>query len=742
MAAPRPTFHESWYRVAEIHPRLRAHVQISRQSFRGQLWYVLQDHTNNAFFRFSEPAYRLIAMLDGKVTVDQAWKLCNESLGDSALTQGETIQLLGQLYTSNLLQADVSPDANLLFARYNKRRQREVQSYLMSILFARIPIWDPDAFLDRWLLLFGWIFSWKGILVWLSLIGWALYEITSLPAFMDKLSSGPASVFNPDNMLLLYFCFAAIKACHEMGHAISCKKFGLEQGTGGEVHVIGIMLFFFSPVPYVDASSSWSLPSKWKRIAVAVAGMWVELAISSVAAIVWAHTNEGTLHQVCYNVMFIASVSTVLFNANPFLRYDGYYILSDLLEIPNLMQRSRDAVFYLVTKYIWGVQNKINPCYSFSEQLILPLYAIGAFVMRCMVSIGIVTYLASTLSGPLLILAAGLTLMAVIMWIMVPTVRFIRYLLTSQELGRTRNRALWTTGLAAAVTFVLVGLIPIPHHERAQGVVESEIMPEVAAATDGFIVAVPPELKADTDTLHVTKDKTWILKLENPELVARRNGLNSERQQAVVQRNLALATDPAKAKIYEEQIQGSDESLAILNEQIAQLTLASPADGLLVAPQIQSRVGSYLKRGEKIGYVIDPRHLIVRAVALNELAGQIDTEADRAVEIRVDGRPDILLNGRIFTHFPAGQDQLRWQQLSSAAGGQVATDAQDQHGQKAIEDFFEFIIQDIVPDNPAKHDASLLVGQRVTVRFTLKPKPIAAQAWTALLRVIQKRFQA
>lgn len=742
MAVPRPTFSESWYRVAQIHPRLRPHVQISRQSFRGQLWYVLQDHTNNAFFRFSEPAYRLIAMLDGKRTVDESWKACNETLGDSALTQGETIQLLGQLYTSNLLQADVSPDANLLFARYNKRRQREVQSYLMSILFARIPIWDPDAFLDRWLPLVGWIFSWKGVAVWLGLIAWALYDITSIPAFAEKLSAGPASVFNPDNVLMLYICFALIKACHEMGHAISCKKFGVEQGTGGEVHVIGIMLFFFSPVPYVDASSSWSLPSKWKRIIVAAAGMWVELAIASVAGMVWAHTNEGTLHQICYNVMFIASVSTVLFNANPFLRYDGYYILSDLLEMPNLMQRSRDAVFYMVTKYVWGVQNKINPCYSMTEQLVLPLYSIGAFIMRCVVSFGILGYLASTLSGPLLILAAALTIMAVIMWIFVPTIRFIRYLLTHQELSRTRNRALWTTGLAAATAFVLVGLIPLPHHERAQGVVESEIMPEIAPATDGFLVAVPPDLTADKDTVHVTKNDSWLLKLENRELVARRNALYSERQQAVVQRNLALANDPAKAQIYEEQIQGSDESLAILDEQIAALTLHSPANGLLVAPQIQTRIGSYLKRGEKIGYVIDPDHLIVRAVALNELAGQIDTESNGTVEVRVQGRPDVLFTGKIFARFPAGQDQLRWQSLASAAGGDIATDSQDQHGQKALENFFEFVIQDLTPEGKTVATPELLVGQRVIVRFELKRKPLAQQAWIMLLRVVQKRFQA
>ena len=162
MPVERPTFSESWYRVAEMRPRLRPTIQTHRQHFRGQMWHVVQDPSNNQFSRLSDPAYRFVALLDGRRTVGESWKICNEQLGDSAPTQGEVIQLLGQLYVSNLLLSEVPPDAESLFQRYRKRVQREVQGYLMNLLFIRIPLIDPDHFLNRWVGLFGKFFSPRG----------------------------------------------------------------------------------------------------------------------------------------------------------------------------------------------------------------------------------------------------------------------------------------------------------------------------------------------------------------------------------------------------------------------------------------------------------------------------------------------------------------------------------------------------------------------------------------------------
>ena len=292
---------------------------------------------------------------------------------------------------------------------------------------------------------------------------------------------------------MLYVAFALIKACHEMGHAISCKKFGKQSGTGGEVHIIGIMFLVFTPVPYVDASSSWALTNKWHRIIVGAAGMWVELAIASVAAMIWANSGEGTMtHNFAYNIMFVAGFSTLVFNANPLLRYDGYYMLSDLLEIPNMATRGRDYLYYLVKKYVWNVRFARDPAHTASERILLFIYAIASFIMRCFVTISIMFYLTGILEGALIILATAMALAGLLTWALVPVAKFLHYVTTDQELQRVRARAMLTSGAAMGALVAALGFVTVPDRARSQGVVEpkSGQLKELYAGGEGFVVLV------------------------------------------------------------------------------------------------------------------------------------------------------------------------------------------------------------------------------------------------------------
>ncbi|MGN6366696.1 MAG: hypothetical protein ACTHN5_00265 [Phycisphaerae bacterium] len=757
MAIERPTFHESWYRVAELHPRLRTTVQISRQHFRGQPWHVVQDHTNNAFFRLAEPAYRFVGLLDGKRSVADAWKLTNEQLGDDAPTQGEAIQLLGQLYTANLLQAEVTADTHSLFQRYKKRRQREVTSYLMNILFARLPLVDPDAFLERWLPLLGWIFSPIGFIVWIVLIALGINSIAHYPAAAHELVESSRGLLKPENLLYLYVAFAAIKACHEMGHAISCKKFGRQSGTGGEVHVIGIMLLVFTPVPYVDASSSWALQNKWHRAIVGAAGMWVELAIASIAAMIWASTGDtgpyAQVHAFCYNVMFVASFSTVIFNANPLLRYDGYYILADLLEIPNLAQRSKDYVYFLVKKYVWNVRFARNPAYSASEEAWLMVYAIASFLMRALVSFSILFYLATVLGGALIVLAALMALAGIITWVLVPIGQFVHYLITNPELARVRSRAIGTTVAFAALVVWFVGYLRIPDHAHAQGVAEPLRMQELFAGGEGFVTAVP-SLDNPTTFPAIAKN-TLILQQHNPDLTAR-FGQDAAARKAL-NATLGIAMNEAQDRkntgdvpIVRSKIAAADFALKVDNEDLQKLQLRAPQDGLLVIPDMESKQHAFLRQGDRVGVVADLSHLIIRAAAANTLAGPLDNEASRQVYIRLSGRPDILLSGMITSRGPAGNNILPSPALGYQIGGEFGIDPTDKNGTKTTEAFFEVRIDDLKleqapPEIMARYAKTrqlpLLPGQRVQVRFNLQEKSIARQCWTALLQLFQKKFK-
>ncbi|MCD6364743.1 MAG: PqqD family protein [Planctomycetes bacterium] len=299
MAVERPTFSESWYRLADIRPRLRSTIRINRQHFRGQMWYVVEDRSSNQYFRLNIPAYRFVAMLDGRSTVAEVWHRCNEELGDSAPTQGEAIELLGQLYASNLLQTELPPDAAGLFERYKKRKRREVQSYMTNLLFLRIPLIDPDNFLDKWVHIFGKIFTGYGLVVWIGLVVAALWHLAGR---VDDLYKPYQEILSPENMPLLYVAGVLIKVCHEFGHAFSCKHFGRLAGAKGEVHTMGVMFLVFMPLPYVDASSAWVPRSKWHKVTVGAGGMYVEMAIASIAAIIWARTAEGRPSARCATI--------------------------------------------------------------------------------------------------------------------------------------------------------------------------------------------------------------------------------------------------------------------------------------------------------------------------------------------------------------------------------------------------------------------------------------------------------
>jgi putative peptide zinc metalloprotease protein len=629
----------------------------------------------------------------------------------------------------------------------------------MNIMFARVPLVDPDAFLEKWLILLGWIFSPLGFIVWALLIGMGCYAITNVPNWPSQLANSADGLLSPENLILLYVAFACIKACHEMGHAISCKKFGKQSGTGGEVHTIGIMFLIFTPVPYVDASSSWALTNKFHRAIVGAAGMWVELAIAAVAAMAWAYTgNTGQyawLHAFAYNVMFVAGFSTIIFNANPLLRYDGYYILSDLLEIPNLGQRSKDYIFYLVKKYVWNVRFARNPAYSPSEQLWLFFYAIASFLMRAFVSFGIMFYLANVLNGVLIFLAVAMGIAAIITWVLMPIGKFLHYLATSGELARVRTRAILTTALAVAILLTLVGAIPFPDHARAQGVVEPAELRELFADTDGFISTTPAlTLAPGKDGLAVPNvaPRTTLITARNPELESQLAGLKADQDYYRIRRDVEAPRDPARAAQDQKQVESYQELINNLQERIDGLTLKAPIAGALVLPDLENKKHGYLNRGDPVGVVASLDHLIVRAAALNELGGPLANEVNHTVEIRVKGRPDILLSGRIKQVLPAGSDRLPSASLGYSIGGEFNTAPDDKQGTKTVENFFEIRIDDLhlvsAPDDVKKdnhyldaHHLPLYPGQRVVVRFSFTKKPLALQAWTSLLQLFQKKFR-
>lgn len=723
MSTDRPTFSESWYRVAELKPRLLGAVEVHRQYFRGRKWYVLQDPANNQFFRLSSAAYYFVAMLDGRRTVSRVWQTCMDKFGDAAATQGEVINILGRLYVSNLLQGNLAMDANDLFRRYNQRTRREVKGLLTNFLSIRIPLFDPDRLLDRWVGIVGRVFTVYGLLVWALIIFAGLWSIVGR---FEELSNRSSVVLNPGNLPLLYIALMMVKVFHEMGHAFACKHFGKLTGSGGEVHVMGVTFLVFTPLPFVDASSAWAFRNKWHRVVVGAGGMLVELVVASLAAIIWARTAEGTtLHAVAYNVMFIAGVSTLIFNGNPLLRYDAYYILLDVLEIPNLYSRSRTYFYYLIKRYVWGLAKTPDPSHTEGEKGWLVFYAAASMICRVIVSTAIILFIGEKL------FAAGLFFGFVILvvWGLAPAGKFIRYLITSNELTRVRGRAMLITGTTVFLLIVAVGLIRVPDRCRIEGVLEPAEMAVIHAKADGFVRNfLSSGSEADPDGLPLIE--AW-----NPELEAQRDRLFAEMRRLQIQRQSARTRDVAEVQIMDEKITALKEQVKRTQQDLKALSLKAPIAGTWVAPDIDRIRGKYMRRGQKLGIVANLNDMIIRAIAGQKVAARLIKEVQPIVSIRVKGRPDIELTGRIKTIIPAGHEQLPSAALGYAAGGATQTDQKDTSGRRTVEPFFEILVTPSLPK-----EAVIRPGQIVVLQFETTPKSLIAQGWRTLLQLFQKRF--
>ena len=318
----------TWYRISAMRPRLRGHAQIHRQVYRGETWYILQDHQSGLFFRVSPAANLMLCCMDGRRTMQQILDIAGKRFGADRPTQDDAVQLLIKLYRADLLHGEMPPDMAELERRSERHRHHGLLTWIRSPMAMRFPLFDPDRFLDRTMPLVRPLFTTAGFVAWLLLVLFgAVLAAMHWPELTENVSD---RVFTAQSAILVVVLFPIIKALHELGHAYMAKA------GGAEVHELGVMLIVFLPVPYVDASASSAFRQPRRRALVGAAGIMVELALAALAMIAWEWLAPGLWRAAAFNVMLVGGVSTLLFNGNPLLRFDGYYVLSDLIQIPNL----------------------------------------------------------------------------------------------------------------------------------------------------------------------------------------------------------------------------------------------------------------------------------------------------------------------------------------------------------------------------------------------------------------------
>jgi len=667
------------------------------------------------FYRFSPETYHVIGLMDGKLTVQELWERAVQQFGDDAPSQGDMVRVLSQLHSADILLCDVPPDTEELFSRYQKIERARWTMNLKSPLFLRFPLLDPDRFLSGTMALMRPFFSLLGFLVWLVLVGAAV--VLAVEHWTELTHNVVDRLLSTQNLLLMGLVYPVIKTLHEFSHAYAVKRWG------GEVHEMGIMLLVLMPIPYVDASSASAFPERRKRILVGAAGIMVELLVASLALFAWLNLDHGVARAIAFNIIIIASVSTVLFNANPLLRYDGYYILSDLLEIPNLAQRSIGYLGYLIKRYLFGLKKFDPPYVARGERFWLATYSIAAFVYRGFVYAAIILFI----SGKFFFVGIILAIWAVLSMLVIPVAKRIKFLLASPVLRERRVRAIAVSSAIIGGMLAMLFYMPFPSWTRAEGVVWVPEESLVRAQTSGFVGRIEAAPNSPV------KKGNILIRCEDPLLDSEVQVLKAQLRALKARYDAEAYLDRVQARITLEEIQTVRANLTRAEEQWKDLVIQSPIDGIFVLPGAEDLKGRYLPQGSLIAYVLKLDKPTVRVV-VSQSDVDLIRKSNNGIEVRLSEQIHRTVGAVIKREVPGAVEQLPSTVLGVAGGGEIAIDPRDAQGLKTLETLFQYDLElDQMLDR-------VTMGGRAYVRFDHGSQPLAFQWYRSLRQMFLRRF--
>lgn len=710
---------EHWHAVRFLRPRLREGVQALHRRLRGRNWVLLLDPVTQRFHRVTPPVWQVLSLLDGRRTLDEVWDVACAAAVDhgdgEAISQHELVQLMGALYAQDLLQTQVSPDAGEVLERYRKRRRQQLKQSWLNPMSLRLPLLYPDRWFSRQQGLARALFRWPVALLWLA---WVAPAAVLAWQHWDALTNNLSDrVLSASNLLLLWVTYPLVKSLHEWAHGLAVKA------GGGTVREIGLMFIVFTPVPYVDATASYRFPSKWARAGVAAAGILMELAIGAGAMYVWLAAESGLVTAIAFNVILIAGVSTLLVNGNPLMRYDGYFVASDLLELPNLAQRATSYWAFLFDRWFIGAREAQLPIglpegpEGRRERLILGFYGAVAPVYRLLITISLIWFVASEylLVGAIMAIWASWTAFVMPVW------KGWKHLRESPGLVRQRDRALRRTVVALLLLAGLIGFVPMPFHSVHQAVVWLPDEAIVRAEASGTVTSSAPEAGSQVQPGQA------LLRLEDPRQTAELAVTAAAVAQAEAQLRQAEVEEPARAEPLRAELAARRARLVEAERRHAALVVNATAAGRWVPAAATELPGRFVKRGEVLGYVVGGPSPRVRTAVVQEDLDLIRSRL-RAVQVRLGHDVPTVLAAAVRRQVPGGEFTLVSPALGTSGGGEIAVDPQQSGGTHALRRVFDLELQ------LERAPAVAVFGDRAWVRFDLGDAPLA---WQGFLRLRQ-----
>jgi putative peptide zinc metalloprotease protein len=688
MAATKDTPASDLERRKKVRLRVRQDLDIAPQRYEGRTYYVVKDPVSLRYYRFKEQEHFLIRMMDGTSTLDDAQKEFEKRFRPDRLTLEDLEQFGQQLLTAGLAQNESPQAGKQLFDRRKKRRRSEWMQTLTNILYIKIPVFDPERLLMKMLPWTWWMFTYTFLAVSVGImLGAILLVLTHFQTFQDRL---PAyhEFFSFKQVVYLWAALGIVKVIHEFGHGLSCKIFG------GEVHEMGLLFLCFSPCMYCNVSDAWTLPSKWKRIIISGAGIYVELMIAAIATFIWWNSpGHPFVNNLALSLMIVCSVSTVVFNGNPLMRYDGYYVLADWLEIPNLRDRSNRYLQRVVMEYCLGIEVQPEPYMELGRRILFVTYAVVSWVYRWVVTFTILKFMATFLKPyKLEIISTMLALMALGSMVGWPLWRLGKNL---HKRGRLPDmKMVRVTISASVVAAVVLGFffLPLPvSRVRQTGLVEFqpdavEKVPVLVPGTpvkifveEGQFVRKGAELATFISFELQKKESSLVAKIEE------QSRLRDDYQRQLTQSGLPDETaDQIRTKVREAEGQKElmEKQLVQLSDTKKKLLLKAPRDGVVIGLPKKDEEYRPWDRSElekPFCHIADPTKLrIIVPVSPDDFELIRTDKARKArngenleVTLRVHGFGGQLWNGRV-SHLPRSADKTVPLQLTTKGGGPLA----------------------------------------------------------------------
>lgn len=707
-----PLVSGSWYRVAPLKPSLVAGIKIVRHQVRDQVWHILVEPGSGRQLRLNPAAYAFAGRCNGTATVSDLWTLLLASGGDDAPTQDDILRLLAQLFRAGMVQFDAAPYLSLLFSRRTEEGRRQRRAFINPLML-RMKLFDPTRLLDRLAPLSALLGRWSVFALWVVLVG--LGALAAAVNFLPLKADALRVLATPASYALAWICYPIVKTLHEIGHALAVRRFG------GAVHEMGISLLFLTPAPYVDASAANGFASARQRAIVSAAGIMIELALAAIAVFAWLVLSPGLLRDAALVVALICSISTLLFNANPLLRLDGYHLLCDALQLPNLALRSQGWWTAQWRRLIGAESALARGALAAGELKWLVLYAPASWLYRIGLLFTLVFWLGHQ-SWLLGWLAALLLLGWLVKSVLAALLRSVE---DSANPGARRRAVVAVSCLAVAAAAALF-VLPVPSSVVARGVVWPPERAQLRAESGGFV-----EAGLVRDGSPVAAGDV-VLTLADPVLAAQRDKVDSEKAGLLAQQYHALLQDPTRAAELGEDLGRNDAELQRVERQLADLQLRARTGGRTVWPRERDLPGSYAQRGAMLGYVLSPEPAQVRAVLRDEdllrVRGRI-----QAIEVRLAESPWASHAASLQNETPAATRQLPNAALGDRQGGPIGVDPADKEGLRT--QLPVFLLDVLVPGLTADH-----IGGRAWVKLVLEREPLGLQGLRVLRQLLVRQF--